>query len=67
MLMAAVILENAADHLAGRDLALDRVEEMDEFRRRLRCTPRPMTLRSSGSRAVNSVVVPLSAQVLWRD
>jgi hypothetical protein len=57
--VAAVVVEDEVDELAGRNFRLDRIEEADELLCRWRCMQRPMTLPSSTSSAANNVVVPL--------
>jgi hypothetical protein len=56
VLVAAVIVQDAMDDLAGRDLAFDRVEETDEF---LMPVAPHAAAGDLPSRAANSVVVPL--------
>ena len=58
MLVGGVVVEDGVDQLAGRDLALDGVEEADELLVRCRCMQRPRTTPSSMLRAANRVVVP---------
>ena len=56
--VAAVVVEDDVDDLAGRNRALDRVQEAQELLCRWRCMQRPITVSSSTLSAANSVVVP---------
>ena len=58
MLVRGAVVEHRVDHLAGGDLALDRVEEANEFEMAMALMQRPMTVPSSTLRAANRVVVP---------
>ena len=59
MLVGGVVVDNGMDQLAGRDRALDGIEEADELLvPMLLHTQRPMTLPSNTLRAANNVVVP---------
>ena len=60
MLVGGVVVDDGVDDLAGRDGALDGVEETDEFlMAMLLGMQRPMTVPSRILRAANRVVVPL--------
>src|SRR5262249_30040369 len=58
MLVRGVVVEHRMDQLASRDLALDGIEEADEFAVSVACMQRPITTPSSTLSAANSVVVP---------
>jgi hypothetical protein len=57
--VAAVIVEDDVDELAGRDLCLYRVEEANELLMPVALHAAPMALPSSTSRAGKQWVVPL--------
>ena len=58
MFVGGIVVEHRMDQLAGRDFALDGVEERMNSRWRWRCMQRPMTVPSSTLSAANRVVVP---------
>ena len=58
MLVCGIVVEDGVDQLAGRDGALDGVEEADELLMAMRGMQRPMTVPSSTLSAANRVVVP---------
>ena len=58
VLVAAVVVEHDMDQLAGRDVALETVEEANELLVPV-CMHCPITVPSSTFMAANSVVVPL--------
>ena len=58
MLVGGVVVDDQVEFLAGRGLAVDLVEEADEFLMPMARHACPMTLPSRTSRAANSVVVP---------
>jgi hypothetical protein len=55
MFVSGVVVEHRVDQLGGRDLALDGIEETDEFEVAVALPQAPITLPAS---AANRVVVP---------
>jgi hypothetical protein len=45
MLVGGIVVEDDMDRPIGRDLALDSIEEANEFEVRWRCMQRPITVR----------------------
>jgi hypothetical protein len=62
VLVAAVIVEDDMDELAGRDLGLERIEEANELLMRVALHAATDDPAVETSNAANSVVVPLR---LW--
>ena len=58
MLVGGVVVEDDVDHLAGRHLGLDRVQEAHELLMAVALHVVRMTVPSSTSSAANKVVVP---------
>jgi len=58
MLVSGVVVEHRVDQVGGRDLALDGIEETDEFEVTVALLEVPITLPSSTPSAANTVVVP---------
>ena len=58
MLVSGVVVEHRVDQVGGRDLALDGIEETDEFEVAVALPEAPITLPSSTASAANRVVVP---------
>ena len=58
VLVGGIVVEDDMDRPIGRDLALDSIEEADEFEVGRRCMQRPITVPSSTLSTENRVVMP---------